>query len=59
MMIGSGAACGDDFAGQRFEAIGAARRQGDPVAFRREYARQFDAYSRRGTGNQRHTLSHD
>ena len=22
-------------------------------------ARQFDAYSRRGTGNQRHTLSHD
>ena len=29
------------------------------MTFRRKHARQFGAYSRRGTGNQRHTLSHD
>ena len=59
MMIGLGAACGDDFARQRFEAIGAPRHQGNPMTVRREHARQFGAYSRRGTGNQRHTISHD
>src|ERR1700754_2468258 len=52
------AACGNDLAGQRFEAIGAPRRQCNPVTFQRKQARQFDAYSRRGTGNQRHTISH-
>src|SRR3981189_3746596 len=29
------------------------------MAVRCEHARQFGAYARRGTGNQRHTFSHD
>ena len=53
------AASGDDLARQLLEAIGAPRHQGNPMTVRREYARQFGAYARRGTGNQRHAISHD
>src|SRR3954447_15312818 len=39
--------------------MAAPRRQHDPMPFGREQTRQFGAYARRGTGNQRHALSHD
>jgi len=40
-------------------AIRASRHQSYAMAVRCEHARQFGAYARRGTGNQRHTFSHD
>ena len=49
----------DDFARQRFEPLRAPRHQGDPMTVRREHPRQLRTYSSRGTGNQRHALSHD
>ena len=54
-----GAAAGGDFLRQRRQPIRAARHQRHAMAFRCKNARQFGAYSRRGTGNQRHTLGHD
>ena len=54
-----GTASGGDFAGQCFQAIRASRHQSYAMAVRCEHARQFGAYARRGTGNQRHTFSHD
>ena len=53
------AAAGDDFIRQFRQAIRAPRHQRHAMAVRRENARQFGAYARRGTGNQRHTLGHD
>ena len=54
-----GAAGAVDFAGQRRQTIRAPRHQRDAMAVGCENARQFGAYARRGSGNQRHTLSHD
>ena len=48
-----------DFGGQRRQAIRAARHQREAMAIGSENAGQFGTYSSRGTGNQRHTLSHD
>ncbi len=53
------AAGGRDFTRQRRQAIRAPRHQSQAMAVRCENARQFGADARRGTGNQRHTLSHD
>ena len=54
-----GRAAGRDFIRQRRQAIGAPRHQSHAMAVRCENARQLGAYSRRCTGNQRHTLGHD
>ena len=48
-----------DFSRQRFQAIGATRHQRQTMAVGCKNARQFGAYSRRCTGNQRHTFGHD
>jgi len=52
-------AAGCDFVRQRAQAIRASRHQNHAMALRCENARQLSADSPRGTGNQRHTLSHD
>ena len=44
---------------QRRQAIRAPRHQRQAMTVRGENARQFGAYARRCTGNQRHTLGHD
>ena len=54
-----GSAAGGDFLRQRRQPIRPPRHQRQTMAVRCENARQFGAYSRRGTGNQRHTLGHD
>ena len=54
-----GRAATSDFLRQRRQAVRAPRNQSETMAFRCKNARQFGAYSRRGTGNQRHTLGHD
>src|SRR5260370_23511099 len=53
------AAAGCDLACQRRQAIRATRHQSYAMTIRCENAGQFGAYPRRGTGNQRHTFSHD
>ena len=55
----SRAARSRDFSRQRFQAIGAALYQRQTMAVGCKNARQFGAYSRRCTGNQRHTFGHD
>jgi hypothetical protein len=52
-------ASGGNFGRQRRQAIRASRHQNYAMAVCCENARQFGAYSCRGTGNQRHTFSHD
>ena len=55
----SRAARGRDFSRQRLQAIGAPRHQRQTMAVGCKNARQFGAYARRCTGNQRHTFGHD
>jgi hypothetical protein len=53
------ATSGDDFIREHLEAVGPARNQSDAMRMRCEHAGQFGADSRRGTGYQRHALSHN